>query len=421
MKKHSSVLSVCPSIPDEHVSKNKMKQKSARILVVAPFTHQQGHYVTFPIALSHALAASGHMVTLLHARPFRADLTDADRGIDRICLSEQLSTSPIWWREVWHRLAGRPSNQCLAWIIWKTKPCDHDLVLWTDLQAHGNIWPFVFARLFHVYRHRSAFVKHHRPPKLGGNVARYLRRMIPFDRVRLAGLKMIVFSEALKDEWEKYTGRTNTVTYVPWGVWPTPSSHGDRLVARDELGIDEGARVILIFGVQAVHRKNLDTLAKALEHFAPRNTFYFLFIGMAAKDEPHPFSAWRSQDKKVKVVIENDFVEESKVRKYFAVADRVWANYRDFPGASGVLLQAMGYGRLVIASNQGEIASLCRHHNLGQTVRPGDPSDLRALLSEIDDMPHHEQLEWEKSIISTANAYAWPRIADQLLEKLQTW
>ena len=384
-----------------------------RILVVAPFTHQNGHFVVFPRDLSCALQAAGCEVTLLHARPFRTELDWRGSDVRRICLRDRLEGAPWWWKEIWARLAGLPSAQCLAWIIWQVRPRHYDLVLWTDFQAQRNLWPLTVARALRLYRWKTAFFEHHPPDERGGCIAR-----LPLDpdRIRLAGLTMFVFSKQLREQWAGRLGRRAALGYVPWGVWPEVLSDVNRRQARRRLDIDQEARVLLVFGVQAVRRKHIDTLHQAAASLAPSKPLLLLFVGAAVGHEPHPFSGWRHDGLDVR--IDNGFIPEEQVRDYFACADAVWANYRDFPGASGALLQAMGFGRIAIASGDGEIGALCRENDLGLTVASAGSESLGHALEQFAAMPAERQLAWERDVAAKAARYAWPRVALQLMAQL---
>lgn len=383
-----------------------------RILIVAPFTHQNGHFVIFPRDISCALKAVGCQVTLLHTRPFRTELDWLGSDIERICLRDLLESSPRWWKEAWAKLANSPSAQCLAWIIWKMRPSDFDLVLWTDFQAQSNVWPLRIAQLLHLYHFKTAFFEHH-PPDKGGGLQKFLPRVIRPDRLRLSGLKMFVFSKALLKQWNNQIGDSKIVDYVPWGVWPKPLSESQRSEARISLGIADEARVLLIFGVQATNRKHLDTLAKAATGLTTDKPLLLLFVGATLGKEPHPFTSWQSSG--IEARIEDGFVPEDRVELYFAATDAVWANYRDFPGASGALLQAMGSGRVAISSNDGEIGALCKENRLGPMVESASTAHLRVAIHEFVTMSKEQQLEWEQHVAATAQQYAWPKIVRKLM------
>jgi glycosyltransferase involved in cell wall biosynthesis len=299
-------------------------------------------------------------------------------------------------------------------MIWKLRPSDYDLVLWTDFQAQTNVWALAFARRLGLYRFKSAFVEHH-PPDEPSRFSKMLPPAMCPERIRLHGLTILVLSRVLQSQWQERVGQGTKVEYVPYGLWPCTLPQSRRASARSILGIPAGARVLLIFGVQAVHRKHLDTLLQAAEGFSPQKPLWLLFVGASLGNEPHPFSNWKGHG--VEVRIENSFVSEELVETYFAATDAVWANYRNFPGASGVLLHAMGFGRLSLSANEGEIGALCKEHHLGVIVESESPQSLRDTLAQFVDMPEADQVKWEHDVAVLAQQYAWPEMAQQLLEK----
>ena len=359
------------------------------------------------------LVAAGCEVTLVHTRPFAAELDWFGHSIVRICLKDLVSNSPRWWREVWSRLAGRPSNQCLAWVIWRLRPKDFDLVLWTDFQAQINLWPLAIARGLGLYRFKSAFFEHHPPEsprrrRVGGLVRA---------RIRVSGVPMFVFSKDHRDAWRRHLGSSAHIEYVPYGVWPSSASQAARLKARQDLDLPSDARIVLVFGVQAVRRKNLDTLTEALRGFLSTKPVVTLFVGKTIGADAHPMSQWNEPRPVVRV--DNRFVTEEEAATYFAACDAVWANYRSFPGASGVLLQAMGRGRLVIGCADGEIGDLSRTHSLGLIVGGPSLGAVRSALSELVDMPIGDQLQWETRIAEVGRAYSWPSVMGRLLRRMR--
>ena len=386
-----------------------------RVLVVAPFTHQNGHFVTFPRDLCCGLATAGCEVTLLHTRPFRTNLDWFDLPIEKICLHDQLETSPWWWKEAWARLANRPSNLCLAWIVWQLKSTQYDVVIWTDFQAQANVWALALARRIGLFRFRLAFVEHHPPDEFGG-VERLLPAAINSHRLRLNGLTMLVMSKALQSQWRVLLGQGAEVRYVPWGLWPRPLPGSRRASARKALGIPAEARVLLVFGVQAIQRKHLDTLMAAVSGFIPQKPLWLLFVGASLGKEPHLFANWKGPG--VETRIENSFVSEEQVETYFSAADASWANYRNFPGASGALFQAMGFGRLSLCSGEGEIGALCRELNLGPIVASSTPQAIRDGLTRFIEMTETDQAKWEHDVAEVSRQYSWPEIGRQVMEEM---
>ncbi len=366
-----------------------------------------------------ALAQLGIEVTLLYPRPFRIPLDQHGVSIQHICLLDQLSEAPRWWRELWSRLASRPSNLCLAWIIWRVKKADFDHLLWTDFQDPQNLWPVACARLLGLYPFSSAYVEHHPPDPVPGFKGR-LRSLLRLDRIRLAGMGLITFSAALLQTIRQHHGVADLGRYVPWGVWPDVLSEQDRVAARQALGIESAARVLLVFGVQAVQRKHLDTLAEALRADDFEQPLVVLFVGARVSNQNHPFDCWSCAQHKLKLLFDNEFVPESQVRNYFAAADGVWACYRDFSGASGVLLQAMGYGRMVLSSTDGEIGALTRQSAAGILVDASSALQMRQSIMEFVGLTVQQQRDFEAASRQQAERQAWPRAAAEIVSWLES-
>jgi glycosyltransferase involved in cell wall biosynthesis len=381
------------------------------VLVVAPFTHQNGHFVTFPRDVCCGLAAAGHQVTLVHARPFASDLDWHGNEIRKICLKERVDGSPWWWRELWARLAGKPSSQCLAWLIWKLRPRDFDLVLWTDFQAQSNVWALTLARACGLYRFRTALCEHH-PPEHDPRWTGRALSLFELARYRLGGVPMVVFSEDHLQAWRERLGATAKIEYVPYGLWPTPLDDRARVQARQELELPSEARVLLVFGVQAIRRKHLDTLLAAVDGLAPNSRLLLLFVGRNVNRSAHPFAG---RNLPVGIRFDDRFVPEAEAARYFAAADAVWAAYRDFPGASGVLLQAIGHGRLSITSDSGEIGRLSSRHDIGLMVASPTPERLHEALQRFIALDPERQRDMERRCQHLASSFSWDAVMPQLL------
>ncbi len=304
----------------------------------------------------------------------------------------------------------------MAWIMWRIKPDEFDFVIWTDFQAQSNLWPMAFFRLVRLYKFKLVFIEHH-PPECHGDWPLHHKMNLLADRVRLFKSRMFVFSKDLQALWSARLGGIKNVKYVPWGVWPKMQSDQLRINSRKDLGVAEHVRMLLVFGVQAVKRKHIDTLSDALRDFVPAVPLLIVFAGALNEKEIHPFSNWKNP--RIDVMFENGFVTESRANQYFAAADAVWANYRNFPGASGVLLQAIGYGRLSLSSSEGEIGMLSKEHNLGPVVDSPSVADLRNAVDRFVMMPKDKQRAWEPEVSLTSERYAWPEIAKQLIAELR--
>jgi glycosyltransferase involved in cell wall biosynthesis len=83
-------------------------------------------------------------------------------------------------------------------------------------------------------------------------------------------------------------------------------------------------------------------------------------------------------------------------------------------GLGVVLIEALSYGKPVVASDIGGIPDVVRHGETGLLVPPGDPSALAAALASLAESP-----EWARTLGATGRAdvrdrFSWARIADDL-------
>lgn len=393
-------------------STQNRQSRPKRIMVVSPYAHGGGHYPIFARDLTVGFARCGAQVALLHPRQVAGGFDFLGEKVTTICLAELPLTPFPWLTRLLPRL--KPIQECLFWLILNARHDDWDMIYWTDLDP-GNqrrLWPLSLARLFGLYRFRTSFSEHH-PFSWRGPFSRRIHRYLSLDRRRIGSFDMLVHSQELQGQIRRIIQNDLAGRYVPWGLWPVPASNADRARARIDLGLPSDARVLLVFGWQAVYRKNLDALAEAVAHFKEPANLTLLFVGKHKESEPHPFSKgpWN-----VKVQFDPEFVSEQRSRQYFEACDAVWANYRGFLGASGVLQQSMSHGRMTLSQATGEIGELSRQHDLGLIVPSESATDLKEVLFRFIKMSAEEQAIYEGNACRAAEHYTWPTIAGLILD-----
>ena len=388
-----------------------------RILVVGAFMHQPGHYATFPGDLASGFARSGAEVLLVH--PFRAaGAPTRTPGVQTICLEQRQPEFNWLMRWAWRTFQTRPLWLCLFWIILHLRQQDYRFAYWTDFPADNqqSTWPLVWARASGLYRLRTAFSEHYR---FSWQAHRW-QRLLKLDRFRLRILTLFVHSEPLLDHVRNCMDAPDRGHYVPWGLNADPAHDEDRTEARRNLGLDPHARVLLVFGMQAIRRKEIDTLALALLRNPPTCPLIILFAGMKIQDEPHPFDAPEMRNlAQLQVRHLEAFIPEDQIKPCFAAADGVWAYYGSFIGASGVLAQAIAFGRVPICARNGEAGALCRRHQLGILPETDDLTGVSAALSGFIALPADEQARHEARCRQAAHAMSWPAVARTIMDTLQ--
>lgn len=384
-----------------------------RILVIGPFMHRKGHFAIFPTDLARGFAANGADVTLIH--PFKAAASPTVlEQFQTICLADERGKFNRLMAFSWKNLKKNPILLCLAWIIFHVRSGDYDLVYWTDFEPDNqqSTWPIGLAALLGLYRHRTAFTEHH---NFSWNKHRW-QRLFRLDRVRLRHLEMFVHSEKLLNWIRLNMNWQHNGHYLPWGLWPDSSSDEDRDAARNALGISGDARVLLVFGMQAIRRKEIDTLAEAVRTLPLGKPVVILFAGMKVKDEPHPFEQ-PALASKINLLVHHHeaFIPNESVKTFFAAADAVWAYYGAFIGASGVLAQAIAFGRIPICSMAGESGELCRMHQVGLVTPTDNIAGIQAVISKFISLSATEQSALENAMRPAAGEMAWTNITRQIM------
>jgi len=79
-----------------------------------------------------------------------------------------------------------------------------------------------------------------------------------------------------------------------------------------------------------------------------------------------------------------------------------------------VLLEAMAYGKAIIASNLPGVRTVCRDQENGLLIKPGDIDDLREKIDYLLTMPNLMQNLGARGRILTETTYNWPNHVQQL-------
>jgi glycosyltransferase involved in cell wall biosynthesis len=159
----------------------------------------------------------------------------------------------------------------------------------------------------------------------------------------------------------------------------------DRTSARNRLGIPEQDFVILVYGA-IDGRKGVENLLASVRNKHFRKNLKILVMGKqtpSLKDkliqEPHVISIDR-------------YVDAATEEAGFRAADVVWMGYNAHYSMSGVLVLAAFAGKPVLATRNGLIGWITRHHNLGVAIDCEDPEliyqEIRKLMDAFQAYPN---------------------------------
>lgn len=219
------------------------------------------------------------------------------------------------------------------------------------------------------------------------------------------------------------------VVVIPPGVdtahfYPIPADE-----AHEFVGVPEGARMVLFVG-RIEPLKGIDTLLEAVallkQEGIPRSgSLCLAVIGGDADDSPERASQEmaRLQELRSRLGVEDTVTflgrrDQDTLQYYYSAAEIVVvpSHYESF---GLVALESMACGTPVVASETGGLVFLVRDGETGFHVPAGDPQALADRLAQLleDDVLRRRL---GKQAAEYAKRYAWPLIADQIVDLYQT-
>ena len=218
---------------------------------------------------------------------------------------------------------------------------------------------------------------------------------------------LLVHTEGLREALADFLGAGHPPIYVtPHGIW----SRGE-LLEREEDGGGEGRTRLLFFGAIRPN-KGLHVLLRAMERL-PRCDL--TVAGEIEEESYHKQAlslARRLPPGRVELI--DRYIEEAGVADLFARSRLVVLPYTSFAAQSGVLHQALAYGRPVVASDVGAMGECVRRWGIGSVVPPGDE---RALAEAIERALEPERYRAAvEAIARIRGELTWTRMAEATID-----
>jgi glycosyltransferase involved in cell wall biosynthesis len=221
---------------------------------------------------------------------------------------------------------------------------------------------------------------------------------------------LLVHSEGLHESLSSFlSGGHPPIHVTPHGVWngsgPPP--------AREACGAGAPRERLLFFGVIRPN-KGVDVLLRALE-LLPRCD---LTVAGQAEDahylEQVRRLALRFPPDRVELI--DRYVSEDEMTGLFRRSRLVVLPYTSFAAQSGVLHQALAYGRPVVVTDVGALGECVRRWGNGQVVPPGDERSLAMAIERSLDPTHYDaaveaiegvrgELTWTRTAGATIDVY----------------
>jgi D-inositol-3-phosphate glycosyltransferase len=240
------------------------------------------------------------------------------------------------------------------------------------------------------------------------------RLSVPWMAARAYGISDRVIAQSRTAEKElraMLDVPVSSIDMIPHGSYlPFVGEVPTRERAKAQLGLPQGAKVLLFFGqIKAV--KGLDLLIRAMPRVLREHPEAVLLVaGRAWKDD---LGCYREQIDALHIsescVIHNRYIPDAEVADYYAAADLVVLPYRRIY-QSGVLLMAMSHGRPVVASDLPGMAEVVSDGVTGYLFASGDAQALADRLARVLGAEEDLRRTAERALQYVEEHHDWGRI-----------
>ena len=181
-----------------------------------------------------------------------------------------------------------------------------------------------------------------------------------------------------------------------------------RSEARQLLKLHEETPMILFFGYVRKY-KGLDILINAMAGSSVRPLLYV--VGDFGKDKEEYLKLIEDKGISDIVRIEDGYVPDTEVEKYFAAADLCVCPYRSAT-QSGIVQIAYGFGLPVIVTAVGGLPEVVDDGRTGYVVAPEDPEALKAAIDRY--FTEGRQQEFTENVKAESRRFSWDRMVETI-------
>lgn len=190
---------------------------------------------------------------------------------------------------------------------------------------------------------------------------------------------------------------------------------------RQELGIEPGRKILLLFG-EISQRKGIYPILAAVQAL-PTDVGRQICLLVAGPIEPTEQAVIQAAldrlaaSPSVQLVTRIQYVKGREVQRYFAVADVILALYQRHVGMSSILVHAAAAEKPVLASNYGLLGELVQRHRLGLVVDSESHTAIEASISAcLNQSP--DQLCDQKEMAAFADHHTHEKFSTTIFSNL---
>jgi phosphoheptose isomerase len=235
-----------------------------------------------------------------------------------------------------------------------------------------------------------------------------------------------ILAECPQDEEDLirlYNADPARIEIVPCGFDPEELEPRSRPLARLELGLDPGERIILQLG-RLVPRKGVDTVIRSIAQLRNDHDLPVRLLIVGGPDRDPGAVAWPELDRLRAVAAEAGvedrvaFVgrrDRHELATYYSAAD-IFVSTPWYEPFGITPLEAMACGTPVIGSNVGGIKFSVRDGETGYLVPPNDPAALAERIAHLYRHPKLLSVFARQAVRRVNDLFTWRRVAAMVSE-----
>lgn len=377
---------------------------SLHIVIVGTAYPFRGGLATFNERLARQFMAEGHQVELITfttqypsflfpgKTQFSSESAPADLTITRAIHS----CNPLTWLKVGRQLRRQKPDLviCCYWMAFFA-PCFATIERIAKRNGHTKC----IALVHNLIPHEPTILDKLFAP-------RFVRQTDGF----------VALSQSVVDDIKKVESQKSIVerpkTFSPHPIYDHYGERMSKAAACEALGLDAQYDYMLFFGLVRAY-KGLDLLIDAfalIKDELPK--LRLLIAGEFYEDE----QKYRDQINQLgldeRIIVRNEFIPDSDLRKYFGAADLIVQPYKSAT-QSGVTQVAFHFEKPMLVTNVGGLGEIVHHGKMGYAVAP-DAGQIAECLRDYYN--HRRQAEFTDYLLREKNKYAWDKMSNAYLQ-----
>lgn len=385
-----------------------MNNKKLNIVIVGTAYPFRGGLATFNQRLAQQFMDEGHHVQIITFTtqypsflfPGKTQLTDdpAPRGLQ---ISRAIhSCNPLTWLKVGHQLRKQHPDLliCCYWMAFFA-PCFSTIERIVKRNGHTRC----IALVHNMMPHEPSILDKLFAPA-------FVRQTDGF----------VALSKSVLEDISKVEGKAgNDANAKPKAFNPHPiyDHYGERMTKAEAckaLGIDPQLDYMLFFGLVRAY-KGLDLLIDAFAQVKEElPKLRLLIAGEFYEDEQKYREQIRQAGLDERVIIRNEFIADSELRKYFGAADLTVQPYKSAT-QSGVTQVAFHFEKPMLVTNVGGLSEIVHHGKMGYAVPPKADDIAESLRDYFN---NQRQTTFTDYLRQEKDKYAWDKMTQAFLKIL---